>query len=108
MPEIPFSHKDIQQLESYAWPGNVRELKNLVERCLLLGRLPNDILDNDNDDLAGGYPDSWSLEKVEQGHIIKVLDNMRGNKTQASKSLGVSRKTLDRKLQAWTQDQLDD
>jgi len=110
LPEIPFSHKDIQQLESYDWPGNVRELKNLVERCLLLGRLPNEMLALNNEDISSnsGYPYSWSLEQVEQQHIIKVLDSLGGNKTQASKLLGVSRKTLDRKFQLWNQDQVDD
>ena len=110
LPEIPFSHKDIQQLEAYDWPGNVRELKNLVERCLLLGRLPNEMLtlNVDGDDNAAGYPDSWPLEMVEKEHIVKVLNNMGGNKTQAAKSLGVSRKTLDRKFQAWNQDHIDD
>jgi len=110
LPEIPFSHKDIKQLETYDWPGNIRELKNLIERCLLLGKLPEEILtmNADNNASATGYPDSWPLEKVEQEHIIKVLDNMGGNKTQTSKSLGVSRKTLDRKFQAWNQEQVDD
>jgi DNA-binding NtrC family response regulator len=110
LPEIPFSHDDIQQLESYDWPGNVRELKNLVERCLLLGSLPKEMLAliSESNDKTVGYPDSWSLEKVEQEHIIKVLENMNGNKTQASNSLGVSRKTLDRKFQVWNQDQTDD
>ena len=110
LPEIPFSHKDIQQLERYDWPGNVRELKNLVERCLLLGKLPKEMLVMNVENSANvmGYPDSWALEKVEQEHIIKVLDGTGGNKTQASKSLGVSRKTLDRKIQVWNQERIDD
>jgi DNA-binding NtrC family response regulator len=107
LPEIPFSHDDLRQLESYDWPGNVRELKNMVERCLLLGRLPAEALRADNSDElteAGGYPCDWDLDAVEKSHILKVLTEMGGNKTQAAQQLGVVRKTLDRKLHAWNQD----
>lgn len=110
LPEIPFSHEEIQQLEDYDWPGNVRELKNLVERCLLLGRLPAEILNSNTDKNNGaiGYPDSWPIGKVEKEHYLKVLDYMRGNKTQAAKILGVSRKTLERKLHFWSDNHADD
>ncbi|WP_246479990.1 sigma-54-dependent transcriptional regulator [Motiliproteus sediminis] len=103
LPEIPFTHDDIQSLAGYDWPGNVRELKNMVERCLLLGRLPVDMLCDADSDAGGdsGYPADWPLEAVEKEHILKVLDAAGGNKTQAARQLGVARKTLDRKLQAW-------
>lgn len=110
LPEIPFSHNDMHQLEQYDWPGNVRELKNFVERCLLLGQLPNEMLalNNDMNKRLSGYPDTWSLEDVEKEHIIKVLNNANGNKTKASKLLGIARKTLDRKFQQWNLEKLDD
>jgi len=103
LPEIPFAHADMAQLTAYDWPGNVRELKNMVERCLLLGRLPVDILQGGGMSPAdeGGYPAEWSLEAVEKQHILKALALAEGNKTAAARQLGVSRKTLDRKLQAW-------
>ncbi len=103
LPEIPFSHDDFKKLETYDWPGNVRELKNTVERCLLLGRFPVDISisDNDGDNEETGYPDNWSLTMVEKDHIIKLLNHMNGNKSKAAKTLGISRKTLDRKIHAW-------
>ncbi|NQZ54186.1 MAG: sigma-54-dependent Fis family transcriptional regulator [Piscirickettsiaceae bacterium] len=110
LPPVPFNHSDIQLLEAYDWPGNVRELKNMVERCILLGRLPDEMLITNNDrlDKSIGYPDSWSMDEVEQAHIIKVVNNMKGNKNQASKLLGISRKTLGRKLHAWADNQADD
>lgn len=110
LPEIPFSHDDLQQLEQYDWPGNVRELKNFVERCLLLGRLPKEmlVLNNSANNNLAGYPCTWSLEEVEREHIIKILENANGNKTKASKLLGIARKTLDRKFQLWNLDKVDD
>jgi DNA-binding NtrC family response regulator len=103
LPAIPFNHNDMKQLESYDWPGNIRELKNMVERCILLGRLPSELLisDRSNNDNKTGYPDSWSNDMVEKNHIMKVLTTHEGNKSQAANSLGISRKTLVRKLHAW-------
>ncbi|MCW9053838.1 MAG: sigma-54 dependent transcriptional regulator [Motiliproteus sp.] len=105
--DLPFSHEDIAELSAYDWPGNIRELKNMVERCLLLGHLPSEELCRGNDDNCiddCGYPDSWTLDQVEKDHILKVLDVAGGNKTQAAKNLGFARKTLDRKLQAWSEE----
>ncbi|MFT7413635.1 MAG: DNA-binding NtrC family response regulator [Methylophagaceae bacterium] len=110
LPAVPFNHSDIQQLESYHWPGNVRELKNMVERCMLLGRLPDELLTTDSDkaEQLAGYPNSWSMEQVEKKHIVKVLNNMDGNKSQAANVLGISRKTLCRKWDAWAENHADD
>jgi DNA-binding NtrC family response regulator len=102
LPALPFNHQDIQQLETYDWPGNIRELKNFVERCLLLGRLPDEMMtsDRENSKEQLGYPDTWSLDQVENEHILKVVNSMGGNKNQAAKLLGVSSKTLYRKLKS--------
>lgn len=81
---------------SYHWPGNVRELRNLIERSLILGRFPND--------LRGGSPApvaSGTLDDVERRHILAVLEELGGNRDEASRRLGVSRKTIDRKLSSW-------
>ncbi|WP_085904593.1 sigma-54-dependent transcriptional regulator [Kiloniella majae] len=103
MQAIPFDQADWLELEAHSWPGNVRELKNLVERCLLLGMFPKDILKSENDQLDSnlGYPAHWNLETIERDHIEKVLALTGGNKTQAAEKLGVSRKTLTRKFQFW-------
>jgi DNA-binding NtrC family response regulator len=104
IPQIPES--EIQRLSEYDWPGNIRELKNVIERCLLLSHQPSQSLsacsmvagtvaspDADADDLT--------LEAVEKRHILRVLDLEGGNKSAAARSLGISRKTLERKFQAW-------
>ena len=97
---------EMERLGSYRWPGNVRELKNVIERSLLLGVLPSECVSGV---ISLGEPavveeesaDSLLLEFVEKKHILKVLEQESGNKSSASRLLGVSRKTMERKLKAW-------
>ncbi|MDX1434498.1 MAG: sigma-54 dependent transcriptional regulator [Gammaproteobacteria bacterium] len=106
---VPFSHDDFVQMRRYAWPGNVRELKNVIERSLLLGKLPGDCFALTGPASAGAQvagadrapPLGWSLAEVEKQHMLRVLESMGGNKSKAARSLGVSRKTLERKLKSW-------
>nr|CDQ36363.1 Transcriptional regulatory protein ZraR [Virgibacillus halodenitrificans] len=102
---LPWQHADLVRLTHYPWPGNIRELKNFIERCILLGQLPSDMLDEATTApsaiAANGYPSDWSLEAVERAHILGVLEAHGHNKSSAARALGVSRKTLDRKLNAW-------
>lgn len=105
-----FSQEDIARLQQYPWPGNVRELKNLVERTLLLGRLPWDVSPpapaTAKDHLPGrpGFPVDWTLAQIEKEHMLRVLDDSGGNKSEAARRLGVSRKTLERKLRSFAND----
>nr|WP_298414239.1 sigma-54 dependent transcriptional regulator [uncultured Halomonas sp.] len=105
LPALPWQHADLERMARYSWPGNIRELKNFVERCILLGRLPRDLLENsagDRSDSASiNVPLDWSIEALEKHHLLAVLEANNGNKSRAARSLGVSRKTLDRKLAAW-------
>jgi len=83
-------------LRAYDWPGNVRELRNLIERSLILGRFPDDL------GARGSQGrNAATLEDVERRHILGVLENAGGNRSQAARLLGISRKTIDRKLAAW-------
>ncbi|MCF3639416.1 helix-turn-helix domain-containing protein, partial [Rhizobium sp. TRM95111] len=52
---------------------------------------------------AGGsaVPAGGSLEDVERRHILAVLEETGGNRDEAARRLGVSRKTIDRKCAAW-------
>ncbi|HSQ65683.1 MAG TPA: sigma-54 dependent transcriptional regulator [Polyangiaceae bacterium] len=96
---------------SYSWPGNVRELANCIERGVALGRGPELTLDDLPETIrepAGESPSDAvtvsplnlvSLEEVERGYVLRVLEAVGGNKTLAAKILGVDRKTLYRKLQ---------
>ena len=94
----------------YPWPGNVRELENAMERGVILMR--GDYLDEESlpipikkwvqeesgDITAGmeGLPSS--LEEAEKMVILKTLDEVDGNKSEAARRLGITRKTLLSKL----------
>jgi two-component system response regulator HydG len=94
----------------YPWPGNVRELENAMERGVIL--LRGDYLDEESlpipikkwaqeesgDITAGmdGLPSS--LEEAEKLVILKTLDEVDGNKSEAARRLGITRKTLQSKL----------
>jgi len=84
-------------LESYDWPGNARELRNLIERTLILGRFPAEFRSENDSPPENGE----TLEAVERRHILKVLSECGGNRKEAARRLGVSRKTIDRKWTGW-------
>jgi len=90
-------------LTAYQWPGNVRELKNVIERGLLLDTPPSEAIGGTTQDVPDSETqvNSTLLADIEKHHILKILDNEKGNKTAAAIKLGVSRKTLDRKVTAW-------
>jgi len=105
VPAPQISESELQRLAEYNWPGNIRELKNVIERCLLLSHQPSQSLPGCNTlakaGLAPEDDDDVTLAAVERRHILRVLDMEGGNKSAAARRLGVSRKTLERKCQAW-------
>lgn len=100
---IPFSHDDLQAMQAHPWKGNIRELKNFIERCILLGHLPLEDLQQAVEEAPrnAGLPVCWTLDEVEKHHLLRVLAACDGNKSAAARQLGIARKTLDRKLAAW-------
>ena len=117
---LELMHTDWQRLKEYHWPGNVRELRNLVERTLLLGRLPPTNLRTQGDLSTDGarneantsqeaqaFPVDWPLADVERAHIEAVLKSVNHNKSAAARILGVSRKTLERKEHLWSEEALE-
>ncbi len=98
-----------EKLLSYAWPGNVRELRNVIERAVALTRydrlgvedLPEKICNYRSSQVFIGGDDPTelvALEEIEHRYILHVLQSVGGNKTLASRILGLDRKTLYRKL----------
>lgn len=104
-----FSHQDMVRLQAYSWPGNVRELRNLVERALLLGNFPWEVLSGKSvvseadvtHKSSPGFSTDATLEQVEKQHMLQVLSAAGGNKSEAARRLGISRKTMERKLRSW-------
>jgi len=99
MPPVPISESVRKGLASYDWPGNVRELRNLIERVLILGRFPDEF-DMTGTPHANKAADG-TLADVERQHILAVLRETSGDREEAARRLGISRKTIDRKCTAW-------
>ena len=90
-------------LRRHSWPGNVRELENVIERALVLGAGSRITLDDLPDKLRdrpsrSGRAGGRRLVDVEREHIVRTLRAVSGNKAAAARVLGLSRKTLYRKL----------
>lgn len=96
---LQISEQEMDFLRQYHWPGNVRELRNLIERSLILGSLNVSALyPAPPSGAAQGVTDLQTLEKL---HILSVLDSVQGDKTRAAQLLGVSRRTLERRVAEW-------
>jgi two-component system response regulator HydG len=99
----------MDRLLKYVWPGNVRELMNAVERGVVLGK--SEYLDVEDlpllmDELGeersvSPLQGKISLEEVEKSTILKALESTGGNKSEAARRLGITRKTLTAKLKKY-------
>jgi two-component system response regulator HydG len=98
-----------RRLLAYPWPGNVRELRNSIERAVALTRFDHIAADDLPERIRGFEPrhvvvagddleEMVPLEEVERRYILRVLQAAGGNKSLAAQRLGVSRRTLYRKL----------
>ena len=100
LPALPLDDETLMNLRGYDWPGNVRELKNLIERSVILGTFPAEFAGHGS---VAGAPAIENLEQVTQRHILHVLKECDGNRAEAARRLGVSRKTVDRKVSSWAE-----
>lgn len=96
---LELDEETLLKLRRYDWPGNVRELKNLIERSVILGAFPEEFAGGGS---VTGVQAIENLDLVVQRHMLHVLDLCEGNRAEAARRLGVSRKTIDRKMAAWT------
>jgi two-component system response regulator HydG len=92
------------QLQQYGWPGNVRELENAVERAMVVAQEP-ELRESDFSFKAknGVAADSGvkTLEDMEKGHILRVLEECSWNQTRAAEVLDIDRVTLHNKLKKY-------
>ena len=102
MPPVGLGQRELAWLKGRPWAGNVRELRNVIERAVLMGEIPGmaDAPVAAAAEHDGGYPLDWTLEQVKRAHMLRVLEAHGGNKSAAARQLGLSRKTLERKLGA--------
>lgn len=102
----------VAKLLSYDWPGNARELRNCVFRAVLSAKNPavelaaSDIkLPYFSQAQEGKAQLSRDLEQVERQMVLKALERSSGNQGKAAQALGISRRTLLRKLKAYREGQ---
>jgi two-component system response regulator HydG len=104
-----FTPQAMDRFLKYDWPGNVRELMNTVERGVVLGR--SDYLDVDDVPLlpdesrpkkdVSPPQEELSLQEAEKTAVLNALQSTGGNKSEAARRLGITRKTLTAKLKKY-------
>ena len=113
VPPLEIEPGAMQTLQAYAWPGNIRELRNFCENAVVLrrgGKLTEYDLEPKfrGASTAGAVADasasalpSLSVEHNEKRLLKEALLKARGNRTKAAQLMGISRRTLHRKLSQW-------
>jgi PAS domain S-box-containing protein len=104
-----FSARAISALLSHSWPGNIRELRNLVAR-MAMESASSEIDFSSLSAALTGEPTALrqtaslpvsNLDSMEEQMIIKALERTGGQRTLAAEQLGISRRTLSRKLKEY-------
>jgi Nif-specific regulatory protein len=86
----------------YPWPGNIRELKSILGSACMMAEgelldvsdLPERICPRVGDSKSEQVDEVLPLAEVERRHVMRVLDQVGGNKVQAAKILGINRATV--------------
>lgn len=118
------SSEAIDVLAGYRWPGNIRELRNTIEKMVVLARgdrlgvrdIPANIRQavrgaestscSDRPVSVGVSGPSHSLADTEKAMILRAIEQQGGNRTKAADVLGISRRTLHRKLKQYEQEDM--
>lgn len=119
-PEVRLTRAALDKLKTYAWPGNVRELRNVIERATLLATSGvadvEHILIEALDPFSSRPSDSETRRvkippgptsvpangsEDERARVMRALEEYAGNQTRAARALGISRRTLINRLEAF-------
>src|SRR6185503_2120073 len=113
-PKLDIDAETRRRLQEHQWPGNVRELRNSLERAAAIS--VGDVIDESqmsflrtpptpsSTDATGGRSvegPAMTLEELEREHILRVLEETDGNRERAAAILGISSRTLYRKLREY-------
>jgi len=99
----------MEYLKGYEWPGNVRQLRNVIENMLVMGEeviltlrnLPKYLSGNPLSEQHLASKGNLNLQDLEKEAILSALKKSYGNRTHAAHTLGISVRTLQRKLKLW-------
>ncbi len=103
-PEMRFSGEALRALQSHAWPGNVRELRNIVAKVAMAAAGPEIGAADVSAELSAELRKTdvplpvGDLQNMERQMVMKALENTGGHRAKAAEQLGISRRTLSRKL----------
>ena len=107
----------LKLLENYPWPGNIRELRHTMERMVVLAKGETLTVDDVPENIRNGIPATTRETPAAEEEAVQLVpgtlnDNERkliedalrrcgGNRTKAAQMLGISRRTLHRRLQEY-------
>ena len=123
MPQCKFTDEALEKLQAYAFPGNIRELKNILLKAvsesnhgvissanihlsspqsgrlqaITLHEIPVEVIR----EATTGQPSNVSIAELEAGHIAKLLISYNGHRRHVADTLGISERTLYRKLKRY-------
>jgi PAS domain S-box-containing protein len=109
-PGSSYTPEAVSALLSHSWPGNVRELRNLVARVAVESGHPEIHKSQITEAMSGNNPVAQrqsasmpvgNLDSMEEQMIIRALERSGGHRSQAAEQLGISRRTLSRKLKEY-------
>jgi transcriptional regulator with PAS, ATPase and Fis domain len=104
-PQLTFSASAMEMLEMYSWPGNVRELKNVVIRSACMAQDKEIGIQDLPDSLRAASTErreaESSMDAVEQKAIYQALAQSGGKQDRAAQLLGISKRTLIRRLKTY-------
>lgn len=110
-PDSAFTPDAVDALLCHGWPGNVRELRNVVFRAVLQAQNADLQVTAEDLQLRAAAPQDEAaaepqgdLSQMERQMIFQALEKNGGNQGKAAQALGISRRTLLRKLKAYRQD----
>jgi DNA-binding NtrC family response regulator len=100
-----FAPDVIEFMMNYSWPGNVRELENMIEHGVILSKHKEiSLADFPQDCIHLAPAEGKTIEDVMRSHIINVLEETKGNISEAAKILGIQRMTLYNKMKKYNYD----
>jgi DNA-binding NtrC family response regulator len=104
-PRVPLTQEATEALLSHTWPGNVRELRNALERAAIVcedGAITAAQLSLAAPRRSPQFDQAEvNLDALQRRTIARVLDQVRGNKSQAAKRLGLTRSQLYERLRKY-------